>query len=766
MTLLTDGITLAGRRAPSRVLFGPHPTNLGTTQRELTQRHTAYYERRAAGGAGIVVTETASVTDDDHPYERAPLAARCEQGWAEVGEACHRHGALVLASLGHAGGQGSSAYSQSVLWAPSPFADAASRELPAEMEQEQLDAVVAGFAGAARRTVRAGLDGVELDAGVFALLRQFHSGLTNQRQDGYGTDRLRLTREVVAAVREVIGAGRVLALRLSCDELAPWAGVTPEQAAEQVAELAGVLDLLVVVRGGPFATSAYRPDGHTEPQFNLELCRAMRKAAGGRVPVVLQGSVTEVPAAHAALADGAADLVEMTRAQIAEPRLVELVRAGTPERIRPCVLCNQACQVRDNRNPVVSCIGEPGSGHETEPEHAPRPHASAGAQPVLIVGGGPAGLECARVLASLGHQVRVAERAERAGGMLRAAAVGGAARERLVLLADWLEDECVRLGARILTGTEIGPTELADAEDRGERVVVATGSRPARRAWAAAGVPEALEPVAVRDTPKPVSALNSPEPVPVPDTPEPAFLPDAPEPVPVPDTPEPAFLPDAPEPVSALHSPEHVPVPDTPESASLPDAPRSVSVLDVSVLLSGGPGTLPPDGPVVVDDPVGGPIGVAVAEWLAGTGRQVHLVTQDQVAGVQLARTGDLSDANVRLQRAQVRRELRARLRELRADRVVLEDIWTGGTREVPCVAVVDCGHRLPEETLYHLAKPGTSRAGDCVAPRTVLEAVLEGRRLALRIVSGTGHAPPVPVGRAASKASIPAVASVRSHSR
>ncbi|WP_332880733.1 mycofactocin system FadH/OYE family oxidoreductase 1 [Streptomyces sp. NBC_00564] len=680
MTLLTDGITLAGRRAPSRVLFGPHPTNLGTADRELTERHTAYYERRAAGGAGIVVTETASVTDDDHPYERAPLAARCEQGWTEVGEACHRHGALVLASLGHAGGQGSSAYSQSVLWAPSPFADAASRELPAEMEQEQIDAVVAGFAEAARRTLRAGLDGVELDAGVFALLRQFHSGLTNQRQDGYGTDRLRLTREVVAAVREVIGADRVLALRLSCDELAPWAGVTPEQAAGQVAELADVTDLLVVVRGGPFATSAYRPDAHTEPQFNLELCRAMREAAGGRVPVVLQGSVTEVPAARAALESGAADLVEMTRAQIAEPRLVELVRAGTPERVRPCVLCNQACQVRDNRNPVVSCIGEPGSGHETEPEHAPRPAGGAGVQPVLVVGGGPAGLECARVLASLGHRVRVAERAERAGGMLRTAAAGGAARERLALLADWLEEECGRLGVRILTGTEIGPTELADAEDRGERVVLATGSRPAPRAWAAAG------------------------------------------------TPEPVF------------------------------------VLDVPVLLSGGPGALPPDGPVVVDDPVGGPIGVAVAEWLAAAGRQVHLVTQDQVAGVQLARTGDLSDANVRLQRAQVRWELRARLRELRSDHVLLEDIWTGATREVPCVAVVDCGHRLPEETLY-LATPGTPRAGDCVAPRTVLEAVLEGRRLALRFASDAERVP-VPAGAAASKASTTPVSPVRSQRR
>ena len=111
-------------------MFGPHVTNLGDDQRRFTERHTAYYERRAQGGCGIVVTEGASVHALDWPYERAPLAAEAAAGWASIAEACHGHGALVFASLDHAGGQGSSAYSQRELWAPSRVPEVNSREVP------------------------------------------------------------------------------------------------------------------------------------------------------------------------------------------------------------------------------------------------------------------------------------------------------------------------------------------------------------------------------------------------------------------------------------------------------------------------------------------------------------------------------------------------------------------------------------------------------------------------------------------------------------
>ncbi|MBL7492250.1 mycofactocin system FadH/OYE family oxidoreductase 1 [Frankia sp. AgB1.9] len=642
---LATPLTLRGHVAPSRVLFGPHETNLAR-RRDISDRHVAYYARRAAGGAGVIVTETASVTADDWPYERAPLAADCGPGWAALAAAVRPYGTVVLAGLGHAGGQGSSAYSQAVLWAPSPVADAASRELPAELEQDGIDAIVAGFAAGASLAVEAGLAGVEIDAGPLALLRQFHSGLTNHRGDGYA-DRLRLTREVLTAVRAAIGPEKVLALRLSCDELAPWAGVTPEQAAEQVDALAGLglLDLLVVVRGGPYSTAAYRPTAHTAPTFNRDLCAAIRATAAGRVAVALQGSVVDAGDAEAALADGVADLVEMTRAQIADPELVTKVRAGAAERVRPCLLCNQACRVRDNRNPIVSCVGEPRSGHETEDAPVegsdPRPRA------VLVVGGGPAGLEAARVLASRGHTVTLAEAGEQLGGTLRTSAVGPG-RERLARLVDWQEAECARLGVTVELGRTVTAAELDAAEAAGQAVILATGSVAAGREYPATAD---------------------------------------------------AFAP---------------------------------QVVDALSLLAAGPDLLVA-GPVVLHDPVGGPVAVGIAEWLAAAGREVALVAPDQVAGTLLSLTGDLAPANTRLAQAGVRRELRALVREIGDGHVVLEDVWTGARREIPCAALVDCGHRLPDEALY-LARPGTPRAGDCVAPRTALEAVLEGRRRALEL--------------------------------
>ena len=212
---------------------------------------------------------------------RAPLAARCASGWAAIADACEEHGAVVLAGLGHSGMQGSSAYSQRALWAPSRVPDPGSRELPMVMERAEISELVAGFGRGATLAIEAGLAGVEINAGQHSLLRQFHSGLTNLRADAYGEDRLLLTEQVLRAVRVALGPGQVLGLRLCCDELAPWAGVTPDLAAGQAARLAGLVDYLVVVRGSIFSGSATRPGLPAEPGFNLGLCRQIRDTVGG-----------------------------------------------------------------------------------------------------------------------------------------------------------------------------------------------------------------------------------------------------------------------------------------------------------------------------------------------------------------------------------------------------------------------------------------------------------------------------------------------------
>ncbi len=630
---LLDPIQLGPRTAPNRVMFGPHATNLGDDSRALPERWVRYLARRAEGGCGIVVTEGASVHASDWPYERAPLAERCGAGWQLAAQACHDHGALMIASLDHAGGQGSSAYSQRELWAPSRVPEVNSREVPKWMEADDIAAVVAGFTSAARLATHADCDGVEINAGQHSLIRQFLSGLTNQRGDEWGTDRLLLARQVIAATRAGLGSDRVLGLRLSCDELAPWAGITPELAPLIAADLAECgLDYIVVVRGAIFSIEKTRPDFHEPTGFNIDVCRGVLRAvtatdAGRTTKVILQGSIVDWEQAERAIADGVCDAAEMTRAQIADPLLVRKLTTDTAAQIRPCIRCNQTCQVRDARNPIITCIGEPSSGRETEDPDwtAPSRHQ----REVLVVGGGPAGLEAARIAASRGHRVRIAEGTAKLGG---AAAIAGPAQA----LIDWLISECSRLGIATELNTRIDTSNTAHAN---EVIIQATGSVPGTRTY-------------------------------------------------------------------AVHAPEMV-----------------FDVLDVRR----GVAPLPAEGRIVLFDPIGGPIAIALAEHI---GAQAVLITQDNIAGNELSRTGDLAPANVRLAQLGVQIERRSLLREVYQSRVVVEDRFTGDKRDIACAAVVDCGFRLPTEPL-----PGVHlQAGDCVAPRTIHEAILEGRRAALAI--------------------------------
>lgn len=620
---LFDALPLGARTASNRLLFGPIVTNLGDDDRRFTERHAAFYERRARGGCGIVVTEDASVHPSDWPYERAPLAERCGPGWERIVAACAPHGSLVIASLNHAGGQGSSAYSQAPLWAPSRVPEVNTREVPKWMEDDDIHAVIEGFGAAAQLAIAAGCDGVEVNAGQHSLVRQFLSGLTNQRDDVWGGDRMEFARRVIAAVRPHTP---VVGLRLSCDELAPWAGITPEAAPALAAELVALgVDYLVVTRGSIFSVDKTRPDFHEPPMFNLELCRAV-KAAVGDVPVVLQGSVVDAADAARAIDEGACDAVEMTRAQLADPDLARTVAAGG--RPRPCVRCNQNCLVRDARNPIITCIAEPSTGHETDDPDWYQPASRS--RTVLVIGAGPAGLETARVAARRGHRVEVVERAAGAGG---AAATSGPAAP----IVEWLVEECERAGVQLRTGTREDTAALArHAAHAGSVVVQCTGGQPGRRTYAIA---------------------------------------------------------------------------------------EGAVVVDVETWRAGA-ASLPDEGPVAILDPIGGPIAIAAAEEL---GDRAVLITPDHIAGNELSRSGDLAPANTRLAQRGVHIERRAIVRRIEPGAVVVEDRFSGELRSVPAVAVLDCGFRLPTDPIEgaHL------QAGDCVAPRTVLEAILEGRRAA-----------------------------------
>ncbi|WP_337830641.1 oxidoreductase [Pseudonocardia sp. TMWB2A] len=777
------------------MLFGPHETNLGDAARGITADHVAYYAARAAGGAGIVVVEPASVHASDHPYAYAPAAfpavphaaspgsaaasGRVEMqlsgsrgsfapaelhlgdrdgarvpaaaGWAAVVAACRPHGTLVLAGLAHAGGQGSSAHSGHPLWAPSPVPDVVSREVPLAMGSAEIGAVVRGFAAAARAAVDSGVDGVEISAGQHSVLRQFCSGLTNHRDDAYGRDRTLLLREVLDAVRAAIGPDPLLALRLCVDELAPWAGITPGDGLALARAVADRVDLLVPVVGSALSVAATRPDLHTPEAFLRARCGELRRALGGATTVVLAGSVVTPAVAEEALSSGDADIVEMTRAQIADPRLVALTRAGTPERIRPCLLTNALAAARDPRNPVVGDELEPRSGHErTDPDPDPAPDqprsaergpdaaggpehldaerdrdavAGAGARsaertagarrPVLVVGGGPAGLEAARTLALRGHPVTLHERTDRLGGLLPAAAVLPG-RYRLALPVPWWAAELDRLGVRVVLGSEVDTAVLDAARARGDAVVLATGSRPSP---------------SVRDTDVPV--LTAAELCAGVARSAPSLA----------------------APVGggggADRAAEHGEERERHDREEQDDDLRAGHRDPVvAVLAAAG---VPRNAPVLVVDPLGDWTGPGVAELLAAAGHPVVLATPDAVAGHQLGRCGDMAAANARLERAGVRRALFTRPGAVRGGVAELVDVHTGAVTTVPCAAIVDCGPRLPQDALPAL--PGCVAAGDRVAPRTLAEAVREGRRAGVALADADAGSTAGPAADAATAA-------------
>src|SRR6266516_2649644 len=383
----------------NRILFGSHTTNLAR-HNLLSQWHTDYYAARAGGGAGIIVLEEHIVHPSDMPYESAVLGYLPSTAQAVTNVAGHVHarGALAFVQLNHNGQQSTSYHHQHEIWAPSPVPDVASREVPKEMEQAEIRAVIDGFAQVARTVTRAGADGVELQIADRSLLRQFLSPLTNERKDQYGgplENRLRFVQETLEAVAAALGPDCVLGVRFCADELAPWAGITPEQSIEIARLLAatGRVDYMTITMGSIFSTHMFpfHASMHIPPGYAAHLASSVKAAIS--IPVFAAGRITNVAQAERILAEEQADGVEMIRALIADPQLPRLSQEGRADEVRPCISCNQGCQVRTVMNVALGCTVNPDVIHMQ-----PTALLGAGQRDVriqqapalLIIGGGPA----------------------------------------------------------------------------------------------------------------------------------------------------------------------------------------------------------------------------------------------------------------------------------------------------------------------------------------------------------------------------------------
>ena len=442
----------------------------------------AFYAERAAGGAGLIVTGGSAVSRvgaGGVSYSFINEDAEAEK-LAAIPQAVHAAGGLVLLQLFHAGRYAFERSFGLQPVAPSAVYSSYSRCEPRALSEEEILATIAEFASGARRACELGFDGVEIMGSEGYLLSQFMAPVTNLREDDWGGDaerRMRFPLAVAAAVREASGPECAVVYRLSGADLVPGGAEIDDVIALASRLASGPADALNVGIGWhesrvPSVQSGV-PHGAWAPW-----ARAVREAVD--VPVIASNRVNTAALADALIGDGFADFVSMARPFLADPLFVRRSRDEPGRRVNVCIACNQCIDqsIFDRR---VSCAVNPRAGFELEPAVA------GGGATVAVVGGGPAGMEAARVLAASGFSVTLLEAAEQLGGQFRMARrIPG--KEDFGQTGAYFAQELARLGAAVEVGVRVGGSGL----ERFDAVVVATGVVPRSVALPGAELPHVL----------------------------------------------------------------------------------------------------------------------------------------------------------------------------------------------------------------------------------------------------------------------------------
>lgn len=420
---ILEPLTLKKISFKNRIVMPAMNTNFAGGDGSVTAQFAEYYAERAKGGTGLIIISAAAI-DRNARKRTGGLLIDDDQyigGLKFLADGIHEYGARVFQQINHNGRLLSSMSFgtfriQPV--APSPVPHPLTGETPKELTQEEIREIIEKFGNAALRAQKAGFDGVEVHGAHGYLLNQFLSPYTNKRPDRYGGDwegRQRFPLEVVANVRQKVGEDFLIGYRLTAEEYAPG-GLTIE-AVETFStrlEEAGV-DLIHVSAGineSPLMQLKVVPMMDTPRGCYLHLAERIRKRV--KIPVIAVGRINSPELAEQALAEQKADLIAVGRGLIADPYWVQKVAAGKEKEIRKCIACNQGCMERLIQEKQVTCIYNPDVGKEQEYRIA----RARVAKRVLIVGGGPGGMEAARVASLRGHHVTLWEQSDRLGGQV------------------------------------------------------------------------------------------------------------------------------------------------------------------------------------------------------------------------------------------------------------------------------------------------------------------------------------------------------------
>jgi 2,4-dienoyl-CoA reductase-like NADH-dependent reductase (Old Yellow Enzyme family) len=460
-------ITVGGVKIPNRVVRTAHSTYSGPSYSEQT---IAYHVERARGGCGLTILQASAV----HPssllgkalYDDAVIPSL-----RALVEACRPHGMRIFQQLWHGGNlyPGREGPPWAVSDRPGHTGIAG-----VPMDEEQIGELIEAFASAALRCREAGLDGIEVHAAHGYLPHQFLSPHLNTRTDRWGGDfagRSRFSIEVLRAIRKA-APGFPVGVRLSVSDAPNGISVEDNIGLLEAFQAEGLIDFCSISKGDYYRQDTMLSGMHAPAGYELDT--SVPVGAAARVPRIVVGRFRTLEEADQVIRAGETDMVAMVRALIADPALVRKTREGRPEQVRPCIACNQGCLGGSLRGEGLGCTVNPSVGSEallSERLIAP----TQAARRVLIVGGGPAGLEAARVCATAGHRVILAEASPNLGGAINVARRA----PWLHTIGDitaWLEQEIYRLGVEVRLSSYL---TAADVQAEGADVVmIATGAEP------------------------------------------------------------------------------------------------------------------------------------------------------------------------------------------------------------------------------------------------------------------------------------------------
>ena len=484
----------------NRIFVPAHTTSFGEDNLP-SGRHLAYHRARAAGGAGLIIFEGIRVHRSSlgrqqgvNGYERDAIPK-----FRDIARAVQDEGGRLFGQIIHLGRHIDGNFTRTPSWSASAIPWSATAPAPHPMTTDEIATVVAAHADVAVNLMEAGLDGVELQMAHGHLLQQFLSPASNRRSDDYGgspENRMRFALETLAAVRRAMGPDRTLGIRISADEFLPG-GLALDDMTDIVRRLVDAVQVDFVnvshsAYHGSYTVSTQMADMAFKLADFQPLTRRISAALEGtaqRPAVMTVCRYQDIAQAEDMLASGDTDLVGMARAHIADPEIVDKARDGREADTTPCIGCNQGCAGFLALNLAITCLTNPRAGKEGA---WPPPEADRARAPkrVLVVGGGPAGMEAAWVAAARGHAVSLWERSDRLGGQL-----------------NWLEKMPLRAEfAKLLTsqrrrldrhGVDVRLRTAATVETIGghgaDAVVFATGGRPAAQALAGGGVALTLQ---------------------------------------------------------------------------------------------------------------------------------------------------------------------------------------------------------------------------------------------------------------------------------